>query len=450
MSEPTDLSDVIANSLCIGCGACAHADPSIELRLDPEKLIIEPSHAGGRAAAEVCPAVRVDFDGLHRLLFPGATADAYGVVHSVMLAQSTDANRNLRASSGGLIKELLIELLSQEDVDGAIVLGHVSGLDFRPKVITEPEEVDLLPGSIYHNLPKDRVLDILRSREGRFVVVAIPCELEGIYNYIFANEPHLRERIHTTIGLLCGWQYSWHSIRALCQYKGVDPDRIVDISYRGDGPIGKLRIWTDDGAEHTTNRRIDFGYQVAFDRTFNTPRCHLCINHANFLADIVVGDAWLKSTLSTKRGISLIINRRHESDRLMRALEQKGRVVTSEVTVNEIRESQKPRIAFGDFAYSYAEYLREIGVAAPEMVGPNRSAATLAPRREVERFHGELNRKLQLQWAQRYRYLYWRKATKEFGRFVGRYWDWFRHRVLRVGRDPRQPGKTTGDTSMFS
>jgi hypothetical protein len=273
--------------------------------------------------------------------------------------------------------------------------------------------------------------------------------LEGLYNYIFRYEPHLAERLHTTIGLLCGWQYNWHSIKAICEYKGVDPDRIVSVSYRGDGPIGKLRIWTDDGKEHSTNRRLDFGYQVAFDRTFNTPRCHLCINHANFLADIVVGDAWLQSTLKTKTGISLIINRREESDRLIRDLASKSRIVFSEVTVNEIRESQKPRIAFGDFAYAYAEYLDDVGIPRPDMDGPNRPAATLVPRKEVATFHIELQRKLALQRSQRYRYLVWRKATKELGRFFSRYWEWFAHRVLRKGRDPHADESSNHDMSIF-
>jgi coenzyme F420-reducing hydrogenase beta subunit len=447
---PADLRPVLDNDLCIACGACVLADPSIELRLHPEKLMFEPSHPGNRAAAEVCPAIAVDFERLQEALFPGAEPTAYGVVHSVMLAQSTDLDRNLAASSGGIIKEVLADLLARPDVDGAIVLKHVAGLEFAPDLITAPDQVDTLPGSIYHNLPKHRALELLRADQGRYVLAAIPCELEGIYNYVFAREPHLRERIHTTIGLLCGWQYSWHSIRAICHYKGVDPDRIVDVSYRGDGPIGKLRITIDDGRVMSTSRRLDFGYQVAFDRTFNTPRCHLCVNHSNFLADIVVGDAWLASTLGTRTGISLVINRRAESDTLMRNLAERGRVVFSEVTVNEIRESQKPSIAFGDFAYAYADYLDELGLHRPRMDGPNKPAARPVGRRRVAAFHAELRRKLALQRAGRYRFLLWRKATRELGRYAGRYWDWLRHRVLRVGRDPHATAAATRDTtSMF-
>ena len=431
MHVSKDLSGVIDESLCIGCGACAMVDPSIDLRLHPTKLIYEPSHASTPAAAAVCPAVQVDFVGLQAKIFPGATPSEYGVVHSVMLAQSTDVDRNTKASSGGLIKELLRHHLAQPDVDGAIALSHVGGLDFQPRLITDPDEVDTLPGSIYHNLAQPRSIELLQQHEGRFVLVAIPCQLEGIWQYVFTHAPHLRERIHSTIGLLCGWQYSHHALKAICEYKGVDFDAITDIAYRGGGPVGKLRI-TTPAKEVAVSRRVDFGYQVAFDRSFNTPRCHLCINHSNFLADVVVGDAWLPSTVMTKTGISLLINRTAEADATIRELETKGRLVFSEVTKAEIEESQTRRVIFGDFAYADAEHLDRLGKHRPDMVGPNRAVARLSDEKEVAFFRRELERKLELQWAGRYRYLWARKATKELRRFVMRYVDWFLVRVVKI------------------
>jgi coenzyme F420-reducing hydrogenase beta subunit len=432
MNVTHDLSGVLASDMCIGCGACVLADPSLQLQLDPVKLIYEPSHAGNAAAASVCPAVQVDYRGLQDRLFPGAEQTPYGVVHSVVLAQSTDEDRNLRASSGGLIKELLIALLERDDIDGVIALGHVAGLEFEPRVLTAVDEVDRLPGSIYHNLPKHRVLELLRAHEGRLVLVGIPCELEGIFQYIYTLEPQLAERVATTVGLLCGWQYSHHALKAICEFKGIDFDAVTDVSYRGGGPVGKLRIRTSDGRTTSASRRVDFGYQVAFDRTFNTPRCHLCVNHGNFLADIVVGDAWLPSTVATRTGISLVINRTAAADGLLRELEDAGRVVCNDVTVEEIKESQKRRVVFGDFAYAYADYLDEVGVHRPILEGPNRPAAQPADRDEVVFFHQELTRKLALQRQGRYRFLYWRKATKELPRFLARYWEWFTVRILRI------------------
>lgn len=434
MMDVNDLSVVIDNDLCIGCGACVAADPTLALELNTRKQMFEPTHPGNAVAASVCPSISVDFAGLQAERFAGADAKSgpFGVVESVTLAQSTNLERNRRASSGGIIKELLAAYIDRDDVDGVIALGHVEGLEFSPRIVESSDDVDTLPGSIYHNLPKHRVLELLRERAGRFVLVGIPCEFEGIFNYISKVEPQLNERIHATIGLLCGWQYSYHALRAICGFKGMDFDAISDISYRGGGPVGKLRVTGTDGAVMEVNRRVDFSYQVAFDRHFNTPRCHLCINHANFFADIAVGDAWLPSTVGTKTGISLVISRTPAADTMLRTLVDAGRIVLTDVSTAEIEESQTRRIAFGDFAYAYADQLRNAGHFVPDLRGPNFESHEPVADHEVERFHRELERKLELQRAGRYRFLWWRKATRELPRFLRRYVRWFVVRILRI------------------
>ncbi len=428
----TDLGPVIEHGWCIGCGVCTVADPSISLELDPVRQMFLPTAFGDERVASICPAVRVDFDRLHREVFPDAEVTEFGVVDSVWLAQSTDTERNIEASSGGLIKELLRSLLNNEEVDGAIALQHTEGVEFEPTMLREPDEVDGLPGSIYHNLNQQRALELLRSEPGKYVLVGIPCHLEGIYQYILEYEPELLDRIYTTIGLICGWQYNRHSILAMCEFFGVDPDTIEDIAYRGGGPVGKLRIATTDGEEHTASRRVDFSYQVAFDRHFNLPRCHVCINHSNFLADIVVGDAWLPSTLFTKTGVSLVIARSDDSRALLNDLVSSGRIVTSEVSTEEIRESQTDRIVFGDMAYSYSGYLDQLGVQRPVMDGPNKARTSPLPLPQVEHFHSEHVKKTELQEANKYQRLRVRKATVEAPEFAKRYLRWFFVRVVRV------------------
>jgi hypothetical protein len=116
----------------------------------------------------------------------------------------------------------------------------------------------------------------------------------------------------------------------------------------------------------------------------------------------------------------------------VRTLEAADRVKVVEVSTDEVMESQKRRVVFGDFAYAYIEHLDEIGVHHPDMVGPNRPAAELHDRAEVAKFHKELTRKLALQRAGRYKYLRVRKATVELPRHVAKYLDWFLVRVLRI------------------
>ena len=325
MNVSNDLSGVISSGMCIGCGACEMADGSVKVALNPRSLIFEPQSNGGPEAASVCPAVGVDYAGLQSWwLFPGSEAGPFGVVRSVHLAQSTDTDRNMKASSGGLIKEILRSLLLNRDIDGVIALDHVDGIEFAARLVTDPDDVDTLPGSIYHNLSQVSALRLLRDTPGRLAVVAIPCELEGLYSWVKSFAPDLREKIVLPIGLLCGWQYSHHSINAMGEYLGFDPADIADISYRGGGPVGKLTVSTRDGRQYSASRRVDFGYQVAFDRHFNTTRCHVCINHGNFLADLVVGDAWLPSTAFTKTGISLVVCRTEKAESIMARLTDAG------------------------------------------------------------------------------------------------------------------------------
>lgn len=432
MNVSSDLSGVIGSGMCIGCGACEMVDGSVKVVLNGRSLTYQPDSAGGAAAAAVCPSVAVDYRGLQEWLFPGSLIGPLGVVRSVHLTQSTDHDRNVRASSGGIIKEILRDLLRRGEVDGVIALDHVEGIEFAARLVTEPDDVDTLPGSIYHNLRQTSALELLRDTPGRLVLVGIPCQLEGLWSWVRACEPGLRDKLVLTIGLLCGWQYSHHSINAMGEYLGFDPASIVDIAYRGGGPVGKFSVETSDGAKYSASRRVDFGYQVAFDRHFNTPRCHVCINHSNFLADLVVGDAWLPSTVFTKTGVSLVVCRSEFAETVVSRLVGEGSCVSLKVTEDEIRESQTERVVYGEFAYAYADHLRSLGGHVPELKGPNMGHGTPAPERKVRAFHRELVRKQELMAARRYRFLKWRKATRELKGHLMRYVRWFMVRILRV------------------
>ena len=59
-----NLSTVAAHGMCIGCGACVHADPEQRLVFNATRQMFEPSGAGTPDAAAVCPGVRVDYAGL--------------------------------------------------------------------------------------------------------------------------------------------------------------------------------------------------------------------------------------------------------------------------------------------------------------------------------------------------------------------------------------------------
>ncbi|MEI8286068.1 MAG: hypothetical protein WCG15_02080, partial [Actinomycetes bacterium] len=72
MSITNSLSGVIDAGMCIGCGACEMVDPTVQVSLNPKRLIFEPDTPGSIDAAAVCPAVAVDYEGIQKYLFPNA------------------------------------------------------------------------------------------------------------------------------------------------------------------------------------------------------------------------------------------------------------------------------------------------------------------------------------------------------------------------------------------
>ena len=420
-----DLTPVLSGRWCIGCGACTAADSNLSLELSTANRIYEPDGAGNDAAHAVCPAVKVDYAGLHAWRFPGREVSAHGVVDSVLLAQSVDRDRNLKASSGGLIKELLLGLLARPDIDGAIVLAAQGGIAFAPVLVRDAAAIDALPGSIYHSVPYGDTFKLLRENAGRFVVVGIPCQLEGLYSYIRQQAPELAPRVAFTVGIICGWLYTHRALDAMRAFKGVDSP-ITAIAYRGDGPVGPLAIDCEDGTRLRVNRRTDLDYMVAFDRSFNINRCHVCVNHVNWLADIAVGDAWLARTAATTSGVSIVIARSAQGTALLDALAADGRLRTAPASVEDIVESQSRGLVFGDAAYAYRDVLRAQGRFVPDLEGPNRARAELAPLASVAAFDRELAIKARLQAAGAYRQLWLRKLLRDgwsYGlRFISKRW----------------------------
>ncbi len=413
-STGSDLSGVIAGDWCVGCGACTGVDASVELVLDRHRGSYRPSHASGAAAAAVCPAVEVDISALSRTRYPDGPETVHGVVLRTWLAQATDAEGNLAASSGGLIKPVLRHLLERGVVEGVVALAEVEGLDYRQRLHRTSAEIDALPGSIYHVVQHADLYRILATTDGPLAVVGIPCQLEGLRLFLASPEGRRHaDRVVMTVGVFCGWQFTTHAIDALGRFLRFDPTAITSVAYRGGGPVGKTRIGLSDGSQRTLNRRVDYAAQVAFDRSFNLPRCHVCVNHSNFLADLAVGDAWLPETAFSRTGVSIAIARSALAEQVVSALESAGRIRLMDVDPSVIERSQGRVVAYGDQAYALMGALERVGEHVPRIDAPNRTAHVPVDAAEVLAMWRQVRRKRELQQQGRYRLLWFRKATVE-------------------------------------
>jgi coenzyme F420 hydrogenase subunit beta len=357
------IQQVIDNDHCITCGACIQVCPEKTIlsefnkkRLAFEVKIREPDKCIGCPAPcdNVCPSITSNFMDL--LKTGNKEVLREGPIENVYTGYSETQQINGVSSSGGIIRAFI--KMAFKNGDPVLCLTR-QGQDYLPEIINEESQIDRIPGSIYHSIDFNNALGLILQAEKPVLIVATPCQLAGIQNYITKYNPGLSKNIKLTIGLICGWSFSHHSIEALKIYNGIH-EPVIDVTYRGEDQIGNLKIKTVKKT-YIYNRakpnsfREWINYRASFSRTLNRLRCRVCQDHTNILADIAVGDAWLKRTRGKK--LSIIITRNLRGETALNQLIEKSDIHVEKTDMTDIIESQSKNLVYGIDARKMESYL---------------------------------------------------------------------------------------------
>lgn len=366
------------NDLCISCGACKHAClyEEIKMEMNPVKGFYEPVVVTPAACVtcktwpclRVCPSYEEDFVQLANWTDP---AQRIGPWYALYTGYSTSSAVRTRASSGGIIKELCRYYLEKDIIDAIITLRHFEGIEYEPDLYTSVEDALNTPGSIYHNINFEKAIEIIKTTPGRFLLVATPCQLTSIRKWQLICAEQSLGQTEVAIGLVCGWMFSRYSLRHFSKAVRVDYADLQDVTYRGGDRVGTLTLKASSETKSFSRRpkyRTDkhtATYRIAFSRTYNSKRCLLCAEHLNYLADIVVGDAWLETFKGDKLGTSIIIVRNSEGDAALQELVTAGRIELAPATEDDVVESQSADLALGISARRIIDKLSSQGRFVP-------------------------------------------------------------------------------------
>ncbi len=174
------ITDVVANRMCVGCGACA-VRPAGEASMrwtvrEIHEADLDGLSAGALArASAVCPFSDAcpDEDALARDLGPGERLEAgpeVGGYRRVVPGRLADDRLLAWASSGGLTGYVLRKLLVQGQVDGVVHVrstGAADGPLVDYTVSTTREEVLARGKSRYHSVEFSAVFNRLRGNGPR-------------------------------------------------------------------------------------------------------------------------------------------------------------------------------------------------------------------------------------------------------------------------------------------
>ncbi len=228
---------VIEQGLCTRCGICVGICPVRVLALDSNRYptLSDKCISCGLCNA-CCPGADVDFPALAKEA--GGTDydydDVQGSIEHNYVSHPASTEVRHSGASGGVVTALLLYLLEKGQIDGAVIVGADPGNPYLTKGIlaTTPEEIKAGAQSKYCVTPSMEILQEIRTRKGRFAIVALPCQIHGLKKLAQAD-PVLYSKIEVIFGLYCACTMEPNGHLEAMQAAGINKEEVAAFNYRG-------------------------------------------------------------------------------------------------------------------------------------------------------------------------------------------------------------------------
>lgn len=359
MENNKTIAQVVKDGLCTGCGTCVALCPeeAIEMVINEKKGIYVPKLDEEKCndcgtCFKVCPGHEVDFKQLNLEIFGKEPEDILiGNYLNCYVGHSTDYDIRYNSSSGGLVTQLLIFMLEERLIDGALVtrMKKDKPLEPEPFIARTKEEIIAASKSKYCPVPANIALkEILEADEGeRFAVIGLPCHIHGLRKTQRVNKK-LRERVVVCLGIFCGAYSTFQGIEFLLRKINVSKNEIKSLTYRGEGWPGNLKLIDNKGAEKLIPYPV---YSSFIGSSFFPLRCTLCIDATNEFSDISFGDAWLPEFANDSVGTSIFISRTSRGNDFLNCAFNRDSISLVLIPPNKLVESQTGLLQFKKHSY---------------------------------------------------------------------------------------------------
>jgi len=339
------LARIVDGDLCHRCGSCVGICPTDVLGVDNSEYPVVNNLSACTdcdLCVKVCPGDQFDADSVAREMFGEVPdqADMHGHFISASLSYSTNKEIRGRSTSGGLVTGLLVSLLEQNIIDGAVVIGSdpVEAWKGVPKVARSVEEILSATKSKYAIAPTNVVLNEITKTPGKYALVGLPCQIHGFHKAARIN-PIIKERVALTIGLFCHAAVEHDPMEMIWDdIQDQSPDVETFISRVGKHP-GTPHVRLKDQTLKPVYFPEAKGYRPSSMEVINilyrlyTPaRCLTCYDSTSEFADIAVGDPWMappSEDIDFLDGYSFALSRTERGERALQKARERGDIALS-------------------------------------------------------------------------------------------------------------------------
>ena len=343
------MRSVVSPGFCTGCGTCAGMCPEGSIRMQstrygghvPVFFSATCCHCG--LCVDSCPIYSGDYAVLNKALFGKIPENRLlGNYIQCYTGYAKDPDIRWRGSSGGVVTALLLFLLRERLIDGALVTRMVKGDPLRGEPFLARSENDILSsiGSKYIPIPVNQLLSEIRCQSGRFAVVGLPCHIQGIR---MAELKHgwLRGKIAYRLGLICSHTFSSYGVEFILRKMKIPCEDLAELSFRGGGWPGGLKATLKDGTIRHVPTLDSWWSEMFGGYFFCYKHCTFCPDLLAEFADLTFGDAWIPQVLKRDNlGTSLVLARTAIGKQLLSEAAAKQVIEVSPLDADDAARSQ--------------------------------------------------------------------------------------------------------------
>ena len=359
-----NVGEMDLNYLCLGCGGCEVVCPVEAVKIELKDEVYQPVVDDEKCidcgkCLRGCPGLEADRKRYSEQIFAAEKScsqdHVLGRFISNYLAYSTDENLRYEAASGGLATSILIYLFKENIIEGAVVtrMSEHDQTKSETFVAQSIEELKNAKTSKYCSTHPLSALKELKEfkNDQKFAFVGLPCHIHGLRK-IQEQEQWLKDKIILAVGLLCTHSVNYAGTNLILEKLGSGKKNLKRMQYRGKGWPGEAVI------KYENNQRsiplADY-WNPYFGPYFFTPyRCLSCSDLTAELADISLGDAWLKEIeAQDDRGSSIVISRTDFSEKILKDMKADNLLYLENISKERIKESQANIIVRKKFSIDY-------------------------------------------------------------------------------------------------
>lgn len=334
-----ELESIMSSHLCNRCGSCVGlSDGAIEFKDKEGKyqphFVSEISDKNLQRVLKACSGKYFDFPKYTSEFYPEVKHfHTYsGPYESISIGHAVDSEIRSMGASGGVLSAVLIYLLEQKKIDGAVVLRMSPEQPWlsAPHIATTREEILEAAQSKYTISSVNEILSQTESFQGKLAFVGIPPQIQSIRKLQSIHDPSVKN-IEYLLGPFYGNTLHFSSIVSfLKSYKIKDYRKITKLYFRhGEWP-GNMRVETSDGGV-VELKKFHANYLIPFHILRNSL---YCTDLANEFTDISGGDAWAPVYEERGKGFSMIIGRSKKGQALLNEMKESGWLEFNEIDEN--------------------------------------------------------------------------------------------------------------------